>query len=73
VLRFAADATFDAPAQSSSVDRKVGANRRGIYEADWFGLATLDGGQTRKRALVVFVLVLIKSQPAAEPDRRGKF
>jgi hypothetical protein len=66
---FSADATFDPPAQRAPIDCKVGANGGGIDEAHGLGLATLDGGQSRKRALVVFVLVLIEPQPAAEADR----
>ena len=55
-----ADATSDAPTERAPVDRKVGANSRGIDEADWRCLAPLDGWEARKRALVVFVLVLIE-------------
>jgi hypothetical protein len=73
LVHFSADATFDPPAQRAPIDCKVGANGGGINEANGLGLATLDGGQSRKRALVVFVLVLIEPQPAAEADRHRKF
>ena len=43
-----AHATIDAPTQRSSVNCKVGANSRGINEADWLGLTTFDGGKSRK-------------------------
>jgi hypothetical protein len=71
--RLFADATADAPTQRASVDCKVRANGRGINEADRVGLATRHGGEPRKRALVVLVLVKIEPQPAAEADRRRKF
>ena len=70
---FAADATADAATQRPPVDCKVRANRRGVDEADLLGLAPFDGWEPRKRALVVFVLVLGEPQPAPEADWCGKF
>jgi hypothetical protein len=70
---FLAHPTFDTTAQCAPINCKVGANSRGINEADWLGLAALDGGKPRERALVVFVLVLVEPQSTAEADRRRKF
>jgi hypothetical protein len=70
---FPSDTTADAPTERAPVDCEVGANSRGINEPNWLGLAARDDREPRKRALVVFVLMKIESQPAAEADRRGKF
>jgi hypothetical protein len=67
------DAAADAPTQRSPVDRKVGANRRGVDEAHRLSIATFDGWESRKRAFVILVLVMVEPQPAAEADRRRKF
>jgi len=70
---FAAHATFDAPTQRSAIDCQISADGRSINEADGLGFTTFDDGQSRKRPFVVFVLVLIEPQPAAETDRGREF
>jgi hypothetical protein len=72
-LGFPPNATFDATAQRTPVDCEVGANGRGINEADWLGPSAFDSGKPRERPFVVFVLVLVEPQPAAEADRRWEF
>jgi hypothetical protein len=69
----AAHAAFDAPTECSAIDCQVGTNGHGINEADGLGLTTFDDGEPRKHPFVVFVLVLIEPQPAAETDWRRKF
>jgi hypothetical protein len=51
---------LDTPAERAPVDCKVGANGRGINESDRLGHAALNGWKASKRALVVFVLVVIE-------------
>jgi hypothetical protein len=68
-----ADASADATTERSTVDRQVGTDGRGINEAYRLAVSAFDDGEPRKRALVVFVLVLIEPEPAAEADRRWKF
>jgi hypothetical protein len=70
---FAADATTDAATQCAPINGEVGANDRRINEAKRRVVATCHGGESRQRALVIFVLVKIESQSAAEADRRWKF
>ena len=70
---FPSDTTADAPTQRAPVDCEVDANRGCINESDRLANTAFDAGEPRERALVVFVLVLVEPQPAAEADRRRKF
>jgi hypothetical protein len=71
--RLFAHTTFNATAQRSPINCKVGANGRGINETNRRCLNPFDRRESRQRALVVFVLVLVEPQSTAETDGRRKF